>query len=519
MKSTYLYLLVLLFLVSCGGEEKTGRQVRIVEEKTVSQSTQPQHNPFLSADEFGSSQANSAHTNAFATAIPAGTFQVEFTHENQVLMGVVNTACIAAADPHYIWAISTDRFNYINIFENSFTPVVSNNNYPEGSAFLVKNHKEALNHNYTSVAAVQRSVVSAYGINPEERMNKGTIAVCDKENDAFINYGTKIACLNLNKPVDPQRGIRVHRQLDLAEFVNNPSNIVGIGITYDGMLVFASKNYIGIVDRAFTTTPKIFNFETNEICKHNFCIDENNGIYVVTNKQMRKLVWTGQDLSSNPADGAWVSPYKTGKNGATSTPSLMGFENSDDKLAIITDGENNLVAFWRNEIPTNSQRIAHEIKLSFASEEKTISATGLAINNTGIFVANNSLYANSGDAIVDAIATVTAPSAQGCERFEWMDDSKKFKSIFVNKTISTATMKPAVSTSSNIVCVNGFYPETGWEITGLDWNTGEIAHRCLFGKNNLGNAAFATLQYFPNGDMLFNSIAGPCRIKLAEQAN
>lgn len=482
----------------------------LMENEAQLNNSSPQPNPFIAADVYGTTQVNSAHTNAFTAPIPTGTFKIDLTSENQVLSGVVNVATIASANANYMWAISTDRFTYINVSDGNFTPTRNFFNYPEGYSFPVEKHREALKHNYTSIEAIQKSVFSAYGSNPEQRLNKGTVAVCDKNNDVFINYGTQVACLDYNG------GFR--RSLNVSEFVPKPTDIVGVGITYDGRLVFASQTYIGVVERTFEKPPQIYFFEQNETCNNSFCIDENNGIYIATNKQMRKLVWTGQELSDETADGAWSADYKTGKSGAASTPSLLGFDKSRDKLVVVVDGENNLVAFWRNELPTeNAPRIADEQKLSFAgNEQKPVFKAGLAIHNNGVFVANNSLYANTGDAIVDAIATGIVPAAQGCERFEWQNDTRKFKSIFANSSISTATMKPAVSTTSNIVCVNGYYPASGWEVTGLDWNTGEIVHRSVFGKNNYGNAAFATLQYFDNGDMLFNSIAGPCRIRMTE---
>ena len=60
-------------------------------------------------------------------------------------------------------------------------------------------------------------------------------------------------------------------------------------------------------------------------------------------------------------------------------------------------------------------------------------------------------------------------------------------------------MVPTVSSASNTVLVNGYYKETGWEITGLDWNTGKTVHRTIFGKDNFGNGAYAIVQFFPNG--------------------
>lgn len=53
----------------------------------------------------------------------------------------------------------------------------------------------------------------------------------------------------------------------------------------------------------------------------------------------------------------------------------------------------------------------------------------------------------------------------------------------------------------------------GWEVTGLDWDTGKIVHRTIFGKTNYGNGAYALLEVYPDNNLIFNSIAGPFRIQ------
>ena len=113
-------------------------------------------------------------------------------------------------------------------------------------------------------------------------------------------------------------------------------------------------------------------------------MDEKGGIYVVTNKRMHKLVWTGSRLSDAEANGAWSSPYDAPEDavppivkfepGSGSTPTLMGFGKNADRLVVITDGSRrmNLVAFWRDEIPqdfvqqdgTQSRRIAGQIPVT-----------------------------------------------------------------------------------------------------------------------------------------------------------
>ena len=250
---------------------------------------------------------------------------------------------------------------------------------------------------------------------------------------------------------------------------------------------------------------------------------------------MRKVVWTGTKLSTDTKDGAWSSLYDTGiepptvkvGKGTGSTPTLMGFGNDEDKLVVITDGANrmNLVAFWRDNIPANfkqkpgtkSNRIADQIKVTAGLPESTEfiqTEQSVVVKDYGAFVVNNIGQPGPKDKLAGVIALgpVTTPPV-GAERFEWDTKTDSWKSVWTRNDVSSTSMVPAVSTKSNIVFVNGYSAKAGWEVTGMDWSTGKTVHRTIFGYNNYGNGAYAIIQFFPNGDMLFNSIAGPFRIK------
>jgi hypothetical protein len=69
-----------------------------------------------------------------------------------------------------------------------------------------------------------------------------------------------------------------------------------------------------------------------------------------------------------------------------------------------------------------------------------------------------------------------------------------------------------------MVFVNGYYKKTGWEVTGLDWKTGKTVQRVSFGHDNLGNGAYAIIEFAPNGDLIFNSVGGPVRAALRNGA-
>ena len=117
--------------------------------------------------------------------------------------------------------------------------------------------------------------------------------------------------------------------------------------------------------------------------------------------------------------------------------------------------------------------------------------------------------------LVDVLARGPVnPPATGCERFEWSSQTHEWKSVWARNDVVSTSMVPAVSAPSGIVFVNGYTKQDGWELTGLDWKTGKTVHRTIFGQDNLGNGAYAIIEFLPDGDLLFNSVGGPARVRL-----
>lgn len=109
------------------------------------------------------------------------------------------------------------------------------------------------------------------------------------------------------------------------------------------------------------------------------------------------------------------------------------------------------------------------------------------------------------------VAIVKGP--QGAECVRWNTKEKKWESKWTRSDVSSVSMIPAVSIKSEMVFVCGWNDASGWEVTGLDWKSGATRHRSILGKNNRANGAYAIIQYLANGDLLFNSVAGPIRVK------
>lgn len=251
---------------------------------------------------------------------------------------------------------------------------------------------------------------------------------------------------------------------------------------------------------------------------------------------MHKLIWTGTSISDQPGDGAWDCEYdNSGINqppiikvgdGTGSTPTLMGFGDDPDKLVVITDGADQmkLVAFWRSEIPGGSQRIADQIQVTcglnplpgaWIQTEQSVVVSGygaFVVNNIPETVNPDVQKANKFVQVSLMGPGKDCPSSYGVERFQWDTLTHKWSSAWTRSDISSTSMVPVHSQSGNMALVNG-WGASGWEVWGLDWDTGKTVHQTIFGEANFGNGAYAILQYLENQDLVLNSFAGSFRVR------
>lgn len=156
------------------------------------------------------------------------------------------------------------------------------------------------------------------------------------------------------------------------------TRFLGVNITFDGEIVVALPGVIAAVDRGLSTVHAVP--IPGAAVDNGIAVADGGGVYVVTSKYMRKVVWTGSKLSADEVDGAWHEPcdYDADKpgfwlsRGSGATPIVMGF-GEDDQLVLIPDAGDpvKLVAYWRNEIPedappvegASSRRVAAAVPL------------------------------------------------------------------------------------------------------------------------------------------------------------
>lgn len=509
----------------------------------------PRPNPFLSAPLYGITHFNSAQTDTIPFRVRRGTFRVDPARQPRSPGGPVNIMCLAATDPDHMWAISTDRVAYIDASSGGWK-VLATTGLPGTKRVDGETLAKLAEAGSKSISEVEALCKSVFGDQPAAVLTNGLYSLADSDNVAYANVGSIIHAFGLKDSRDASKGIEVKRSLDARNVFQPVSllgappavRVVGLGMTYDGHLIIGSLNGIAIVDRKFSKPPVVHTIEENQFVSNSFSVDEKNGIYLASGSTtprgdglMRKLVWTGSTISTAEADGAWSAPYDGGDwppaikagTGTGSTPTLMGFGNDSDRFVVITDGSNRMkiVAFWRDKIPTDfkqqpgtkSRRIADQMPITAGLPKETLwiqSEQSVVVNGFGAFVVNNVIERGHPDKLVDVLSVgplIEPP--RGMERVEWDRFKRKWQSVWTRGDVVSTSMVPIASAPSAMVLVNGYTKKDGWEVTGMDWQTGKTVHRTIFGFSGYGNGAYALIQFAANGDLLFNSVVGPMRLR------
>lgn len=537
-----------LFFFAC--DKKKDTNSLSTTELSESKISYPSKNPFLSSKIYGVTHVNSGQSNSVPYQINEGEFKVDLEKLSPIWGGPVNNVTYASAEPDFMWSVSTDRIALIDKKGSNWN-LVTDIDLPGAKRLTVDQLKSISDVTYTSLDFASEHLKGILGPEPGMVLPAGVYALVSSDDYVYANAGTVVSAIGLIDKSNPSKGLEVKYKFDVSSLIPAAEvapgvtriNMVGMNMTYDGNIVIGAVNGIAVLDKELKGPGRFYAFKDTELCTNSMAVDENNGIYVATGSKtpkgdglMRKLVWTGSEISDKETDGAWISPYNGGDwppaikagSGAGSTPTLMGFGDEEDQLVLITDGQNrmNLVAFWRNEIPESheqkegakSRRIAGfiPIKAGLPEDKPWIqSEQTIVVNGWGAFLVNNLIDEGHPDRIIDVMTVGPVhPGPTGMERVEWNPEKNEFASVWTRNDVVSTSMVPLVTSGSDLVLVNGYTKEKGWEVTGLDWKTGKNRLRVEFGHSNRGNGAYAILQLLENGDLLFNSVIGPYRIPL-----
>ena len=343
--------------------------------------------------------------------------------------------------------------------------------------------------------------------------------------------------------IDGDAGSKIVEKARFQLPFNTAGASVGMNITYDGWIVFPTEQgHLIAVSQDLTThhSVRLSHADSEDISTHgtgygwvrnSIAIDDEGGIYVASRNHMHKVVWTGERLSTDAADGAWSARYRNGTGeGTGATPSLMGF-GGEDRFVVLTDGDirMNLVLMWRDAIPAGwqtlegapSNRIAGQAPVDMGAldvqaiqSEQTVIVAGygaFAVNNTP---RNPPWYMpKSGvgrGVTIGPLGSNPEFQPYGIQKFEWNPRRKRLEQAWVNETISSPNGVPWVSTGSGQVYFIGAR-ENEWTLEAVNWLTGEPTFHYIIGGQTY-NSLFSGPTIDEKGRVFVGTQFGRLRI-------
>jgi len=343
------------------------------------------------------------------------------------------------------------------------------------------------------------------------------------------------------KPGNPESGIvKVgqygFKKLKLQLGLKMPLVImIGMNITPDGHIICVTLDGTVIAIKPDLSDGYYYNLSDEQIW-NSMAIDDNGAVYVLGNKKLHKLIWTGSGFSDKPEDGAWIEPYAIGEldeslraeRGSGTTPALMGGPDDKDKFVVIADAEdvNNLLLYWRDNIPddwqqlsgTTSRRVAGVVPVDFGDKNLTnsYSENSATIFENGAVLANNQVKTHE-KMTMDVQLKMKDPvrTPYGVQKFQWNSTTRRLEVAWTRDDVSSPNSTPVVAMKNRQLHVVGL--KSGqWVMETLDWDTGKTRAVYTLGRSERYNPIMLALQILPNGDPIFATFGGVIHLKLGE---
>ncbi len=389
------------------------------------------------------------------------------------------------------------------------------------------------------------------GAGPGTNSVSGAYNLVDADNRLHVGQATALEVYGDSVPGERESSIELLRRFELPpRAMCGDDRLVGITMTYDGHVAFATENgVVGVVPRRpdQMTADNLRTFSVNgddcaggpdgepETVSNSIAADEDGGIYVVTSHAMYRIDDDGDQLSQTWRSGyAGAAGSGGGRLGAGSgaTPTLMGTAAGDDRFVVITDGQElmHLVLMWRDEIPEGWEpvregadpRIACEIPVTFGDEssERSLSEQSVLVRGDSAVVVNNLQRL---DPVVGQLPSQIAPYSQllsgvpgneprGIERFDWDPRSQTCDVAWSNPDVAIPNGIPTMSDATDMIY--GIGSRDGvWTLEGLKWETGEVALTVPTTAFPTSNSFYAATTIGPGGSVWTGNFGGVTRFQ------
>ena len=527
----------------------------------------PASNPHLAQSYNNQGHWNDASTDSTHIAVPRGHFKVVPESydivANETLGIPFYASLIDNVDVRYFWS----GFHLIKLHKNE-------QGYREIDRVGIHHQLE----NYTSVSPAERldqaRSVESLLINGDEQaladylksqpnrllsavedqVSQGVLYSLFAKNDAFIAANARgLIRIDQQDPNDPFSSLENPVQVNLPNSLFDDQRaarntffpkdtVFGLSMTFNGVLVINT-----VSGRLITLNPKTFEvldsllLDNDEVISNSFSTSpELNGqaIYVASNKALYRLLVTPEGkIIDDEQTGAWRATYNSGRRmpygkistGTGATPTLMGFSDDEDQLVVITDGSDTmqLLAFWRNRIPTHAKpiagqhpRLAAARAVNFGqeisqSEQSVVTAGPYAFVVSSVPQRKMKPLPARGSYLRGLLIGVTREPIMGLAMYRWTSSEQNWTEQWMRNDVGSLATVPMLSIPSRQVIINGYFKQRLKESfhLGFDIDTGEIVMSIAGGLNPLFNGTFTGLKCDPEGNLWYTMMFGLVTLK------
>ena len=292
---------------------------------------------------------------------------------------------------------------------------------------------------------------------------------------------------------------QTQRDYDVSSLLAPNDKIVSTLPDWSGRIWFVSgQGVVGSID-PHTGKPQLH--KTGEVIANSFSVDEDGGVYVVTDAALYRFDADG--------DGApkvtWREAYKnTGAQkpgqssaGSGTTPTVMGRD-----LVSITDNADpiNIVVYRRAKTVKVARRIC----------EEPVFPKGKGSTDQSLIGTHKSMIVENNYGYTGPLATQGTPTTEpGLARVDVSSDRKACKTIWKSDEIAPSVV-PKLSLRSGLVYTytNERDSSDPWYLTALDFRTGKTVFKRLAGQSLGVNNNYAPVTIAPDGSVYIGVLGG-----------
>ncbi|MDX1510789.1 MAG: hypothetical protein R3249_05550 [Nitriliruptorales bacterium] len=458
------------------------------------------------------------------------------------------------------WALASSPFpgvtgpaDQVDVGHASFTsvPIVLtfSDPYPDGGrvvwASTVGATGEVFKMDAETMAFIDHHIPQLEeGAGPGDVSISGAYNLLDRDNHLIVGQVDRLEVYGDAVPGERSSSIAVLQRFVLPAAAQcGEDRLVGITLTYDGHVAFATENgVVGVVPRqpGLMTEDNMVVLGLNEDCaadgletvSNTIASDEDGGIYVVTSHAQYRIDWDGTALGigwrAEYAGAGFAGGGRLGA-GSGSTPSLMGL-SGEDQFVVLTDGQElmHLVLMWRDEIPDDweglgdgrDRRIACEIPVTFGDPtvSESLSEQSVLVRGHTAFVVNNLMPL---DPVLSQLPPRASPLSQlvsgvpgntptGLERFDWDPVTRTCMSTWANPDVAIPNGIPSLSTATGLVYGIGARNDV-WTLEGIDIETGEVVLTVPSAPFPMENSFYAATTVGPDESVWTGTFGGVTR--------